>query len=122
MVFRARHAYPAYVVKYRMDDTIAKLSVVKVQSSSQSISVTVAGESVYKVKPRALKHSLLFVKVHVSTLKYGKATIFDIRDVKSVVESITTYLASLTAHEVVVVTSPKLPLQNKVSPVMIDVM
>ena len=122
VVFQARHSYPAYVVKYSLDDATAKLSVVKVQSSAQSISVTVAGKTVYKANPRELKHSFVFVSVHVSTLNHGKATIFDIRDVKSVAESMTAYLASLTPNEIVVVAAPKLPLQGKVSPIMVDVL
>ena len=124
VIFQARHAYPAYVVKYTLvpDDAVSKLPVVKVQSSPRCISVTVAGESVYRANPHALKHSLLLVKINFVSLNHGKATIFDIHEVQSVTESMTDYLSSLTLDEIVVVAVARLPLRSEVSPVMVDVL
>ena len=121
VVFQARHSYPAYVVKYSLKPD-AKLPVVKVQSSPHSISVTVGDGPVYKSKPRQLSHSFFFVSVNVSTLDHGRATTFDIREIESVAGSMEAYLASLTPNEIVVVAAPKLPLQTKGSPIMIDVL
>ena len=122
VVFQARHSYPAYVVKYRLepDDAIAKLPVVKVQSSPKWVSVTVAGEIVYRANPRELKHSLLLVKVNFNNRKSDKVTLFEIHQAEA--GSMTDYLSSLTLEEVVVVAAAKLPARNRLSPVMTDML
>ena len=122
VVFQARHAYPAYVVKYSLepDTAIAKLPMVKVESSSQCISVTLAGEIVYRANPRELKHSLLLVKVNFNTRKSDKVTLFEIHQAEA--GSMTDYLSSLTLEEVVVVAAAKLPARNRLSPVMTDML
>ena len=121
VVFQARHSYPAYVVKYTLNPDV-KLSVVKVKISAQSISVTVAGESVYKVNPRDMQQSIFFVKINFVTSKYEKGIVLDLLEVESVEESMAAYLASLTPDEIVVVTSPNLSLPSKLSPVMVNVL
>ena len=122
VVFQARHAYPAYVVKYSLvpDNAIAKLPVVKVQSSPKCFHVTVAGKPVYRDNPRILKHSFLLAKINVVTLDVTEVTLFP--EVKSVAESMSNYFSSLKPDEVVVVAAAKLPAQSQVSPVMTDVM
>ena len=122
VVFQARHAYPAYVVKYSLkpEGAIAKLPVVRVQSSVQCISVTVAGKNLYSAKPREMEHSLVLVKMNYNTLAYGKESVFKLHQAEA--GSVTTYLSSLTPDEIVVVAAPKLSVRTRFSPIMADVL
>ena len=122
VVFQARHAYPAYVVKYSLvpDDAITELPVVKVKSSPHWIHVTVADKSVYRDNPRALKHSFLLTKINFETLDVAEVTLLPA--IKSVAETMSDYFSSLALDEVVVVAAAKLPVRSQLSPVMTDVL
>ena len=125
IVFQTRHSYPAYVVKYTLDADVAKLPVVKVQSSLKSIRVSVANETVYNsnlyIHNTAWKDSLVFVSVNFRTLDCGKVNIFNIRE-QSVEESMTAYLSSLKPDEIVLVAAAKLPAQSEFSRIMTNVL
>ena len=82
VVFQSKHAYPAYVVRYRMVRYASAVqNIVTVQSSTKTISVTVAGKYVYKKHPRTSGHLFVLVVVSVDTLKVVSTTVFNIHEV-----------------------------------------
>lgn len=123
VIYQSKRAYPAYVVTYRMvpDATATTLPVVKVQSSTRCISVSVGDDCVYKAKPRASEHAFVLVTININTLKAASAALFNIHhggDAKALME----FIAALSEDDIVVVAATNRSIPSKWSPVVVDVL
>ena len=125
VVFQPKHAYPSYVVKYRMVSYASTArNVVRVQSSTKNISVTVAGKYVYKKHPRTSGHLFVLVVVSVDTLKVVSTTVFNIHEVagaKGMNEFISNFRTS-PGEDILVVAATNRSMPRKLSPVTTDVL
>ena len=123
VVYQSKHAYPAYVVKYRMvtDATAATLPVVRAQCSAKCISVSVGNACVYKANPRVSEHAIVLVAVNFDTLVSAKATLFNIHDVAAA-KAMITFLTNLGKDEIIVVAATNRSIPSKWSPVVVDVL
>ena len=123
VVFRFKHAYPAYVVQYRMlpDATADSLPVLRVLSSTRCISVTLGDQCLYKVNSRASKHAFVLVVVNLDTLKVVRENLFNIHTAASA-KAMMTFLTTLGKDEIVVVAATNHSLPKQWSPVVVDVL
>ena len=122
VVFQSKHAYPAYVVKYRMVPYASAVrNVVRVQSSTKTISVTVAGKCVYKTQP---DHAFVLLVVSFDTLKVVSTTVFNIHEVagaNAMVEFLSNFVAS-PGEDILVVAATNRSMPRKISLVVTSVL
>ena len=123
VVFQSKHAYPTYMVEYRMapDAVAATLPVVRAQCSAQCICVSVAGKCVYKTNRRALEDVFAIVVVNLDTLKAERATLFNIHNTAAA-RAMIKFVTALGKDEIVVVAATKCSIPTKESPMMVDVL
>ena len=123
VAFHSKHAYPSYVVQYRMmpESTAATLPVVRAQCSAQCISVSVADKRVYMSSPRTPENVFVIVVVNLNTLKASRATLFNAHKVASA-NAMIKFIAALDKDEIVVVAATKPSIPIKRSPMAVDVL
>ena len=122
VVFRSKHAYPAYVVEYRIipDKT---LPLVRAQCSAQGVSVSVGRKRVYDktTSSRTPEDTFAIVVVNINTLQTAKATAFNIHNVAAA-KAMIRFIASLGEDEIGVVAATKRCIPRNASAVVVDVL
>ena len=120
VVFRSKHSYPSYVVRYRVssDAAAASLPVIRAQCSAQCVSVSVAGKQAFKGKPQDL---FTIVVVNLKELKTTKTAIFSTHQASGA-KSMIKYITSLKQDDIVVVAGTSRSIPSKRSQIVVDVL
>ena len=122
VVFQSKHAYPTYLVRYRMLPYASTVrNLVRVQSSTKTISVAVAGKYVYKAQP---DHAFVLFVVSFDTLKVVNTATFNIHEVadaNAMVEFLSNYLTS-PGEDILVVAATNRSMPRKLPLVATDVL